>query len=268
MRADIVVVVAPDRQLAPGVSQAVEQLLVQQLVAQRPIERFNERVLLRLARIDVVPLDPVFAGPLQDRPAGKFGSVIADDASGFAIQAHQRVELACNSHPRDAGVSQQAQVFPAGVIVDRQDAQSAGSAERVGHKVHRPAVVRPQRHGHRRPAAASALAAPSATHRQPLLPVQPVELLVVHDVPLAFEHDADAPVAEPAAYGGDLAHLLADLGMVWRTFSPRPVAGMASSDFSQQVLQDRIVQHAFGQEPLELAILILKLAQPPGLRYL
>jgi len=43
---------------------------------------------------------------------------------------------------------------------------------------------------------------------------------VVHDVPLAFEHDADPPVAEPAAHGGDLAHLLADIGMVRRTFSP------------------------------------------------
>ena len=70
MRPDIVVVVAPNGQLAPGLSQAVEQLFIQELVAQRPVERFDERVLLRLAGIDVVPLDPVFAGSLQDRPAG------------------------------------------------------------------------------------------------------------------------------------------------------------------------------------------------------
>lgn len=55
MRPDVVVVVAPDGQLAPGVGEAVEQLLIQELVAQRPIERFNERILLRLAGIDVVP---------------------------------------------------------------------------------------------------------------------------------------------------------------------------------------------------------------------
>src|SRR6185436_14608081 len=94
VRPDVVVVVAPDSQLAPGVSQAVEQLFIQELVAQRPIERFNERVLLRLAGIDIVPLDLVLAGPLQDRPTGELGSVVADDASRFAVKPHQRVQLA------------------------------------------------------------------------------------------------------------------------------------------------------------------------------
>jgi hypothetical protein len=32
-------------------------------------------------------------------------------------------------------------------------------------------------------------------------------------------------VAEPAALSGDLAHLLADLGMVWQTFSPDCLGG-------------------------------------------
>ena len=91
MRPDVVVVVVPDRQLAPGVSQAVEQLLVQQLVAQRPIERFNECVLLRLARIDIVPLGPVLARPFQDRPARELGPVVADDASRFAVFASLRI---------------------------------------------------------------------------------------------------------------------------------------------------------------------------------
>lgn len=83
MRPDVVVVVAPDGQLAPGVGEAVEQLLIQELVAQRPIERFNERILLRLAGIDVVPLDPVFAGPPQDCLAGELGPVAHWEAALF-----------------------------------------------------------------------------------------------------------------------------------------------------------------------------------------
>lgn len=232
MWSDVVVVAAPDRQLAPSIGEAVEQLLVEQLVAQRPVERFDERVLLRLARIDVVPLDPVLGRPLQDRPARKLRSVIADDPGRFAIQPHQRVEFTCDPGTRDAGVAQQAQVLPAGVNVDRQDTQPAGSTEGVGHgfeaerrrarsaQLHRPAIVRTQRDRHRRAAATCPLATAPPPHRQALFAIEQVELLVVHHVPLAFEHHADAPLAEPAALSGDLAHFLADLDVVMRTFSP------------------------------------------------
>jgi hypothetical protein len=67
-----------------------------------------------------MPLHTVPAGPLQDRPAGKLGSVVADDASGFAIQAHQRVQLADHPHAGDAGVPNPAQILPAAIIIDRQ----------------------------------------------------------------------------------------------------------------------------------------------------
>ncbi len=55
VRADGVVIVAPERQLPAGVVQAVEDLLVQELVAQAAIEAFDEGILLRLAGVDVVP---------------------------------------------------------------------------------------------------------------------------------------------------------------------------------------------------------------------
>ena len=38
MRPDVVVVVSPERQLAPGILQAVEHLLVQELVAQAAVD--------------------------------------------------------------------------------------------------------------------------------------------------------------------------------------------------------------------------------------
>lgn len=162
--------------LAPGVSPAVEQFLVQELVAQRPIERFNECILLRLTGITVVPLDPVFAGPHQDRPAGELGPVIADDASRFAIESPPRIECACHLDARDTRFAHQTKVLAAGVIIDRQHAQLMGSAEFVGNEVHRPAVVRPQRHRHRRPAAMSTPATAQTAHRQTSHPIQPVEL--------------------------------------------------------------------------------------------
>src|SRR4029453_13444680 len=66
--------------------------------------------------------------------------------------------------------------------------------------------------------------------------------LVVHDHALAFQHDAHAPIAEPAAHGGDLAHLLADLTMVGGTFSPDRL-GVDADQPARPALRDLIVPH-------------------------
>ena len=48
-----------------GIGQAVEDLLVQPFVAQTAVEALDESVLLRFARIDVVPFDTVLVGPFR-----------------------------------------------------------------------------------------------------------------------------------------------------------------------------------------------------------
>lgn len=65
MRSDGVVVVSPQGQLSAGIGQAVEDLLVQAIVAQAAIEGLDVAVLLRLARVDVVPFDAVLVGPFR-----------------------------------------------------------------------------------------------------------------------------------------------------------------------------------------------------------
>ncbi len=53
-------------------------MLVQALVAQATIERFHKAVLLRLARRDVVPLDPGVLALGEDGVTGQFGAIVAD----------------------------------------------------------------------------------------------------------------------------------------------------------------------------------------------
>jgi hypothetical protein len=65
---------------------------------------------------------------------------------------------------------------------------------------------------------------------------------LVHNVPLAFEHDADPPVAEPAAHGGNIAHLLADLGMVGWTFSPDRLR-VDADQHAGMGLRDLVIPH-------------------------
>ena len=75
MRPDVVVVVSPHGQLAAGINQAVEDLFVEAFVAQTAVERLDVAVLLRFARVDVVPLDLVVVRPFEDGLAGKLGPV-------------------------------------------------------------------------------------------------------------------------------------------------------------------------------------------------
>ena len=66
MRPDVVVVVSPECQLTTGVIQRIEDLLIQQFVAHAAVEAFNEAILHRLARRDVVPVDLAVLLPFQD----------------------------------------------------------------------------------------------------------------------------------------------------------------------------------------------------------
>lgn len=81
----------------------------------------------------------------------------------------------------------------------------------------------------------------SPPHAQALFTVQPLELLVVH-VPLALQHDADAPVDEPAPPGGDLAYLLAARGVVKRTFSPDRIL-VGANQRPKPTLRELIIRH-------------------------
>ena len=73
-----------------GLCQVAEQRLVQELVPHPAVEAFDETVLHRLARRDVVPFDLVLGAPLQDRVRGQFGPVVRHDHAGLAAAFDQR----------------------------------------------------------------------------------------------------------------------------------------------------------------------------------
>lgn len=61
-----------------GRSQRREQVLVQALVPQATIEAFDEPLLLRLTRRDVMLLDPGVLAPGEDGVTGQLGAIVAD----------------------------------------------------------------------------------------------------------------------------------------------------------------------------------------------
>lgn len=143
MRPDVVAVVAPDGQLAAGICQAVEDLFVQAFVAQTAVEAFDVAILLWFSGVDVVPFDAVVVGPLQDRLAGEPGAIVTYYTSRFSIDPNQGIEFSRHPGTRDAGIGNQAEVFAAAIIIDRQDAEFSAGSEGVGHKIQGPALVGP-----------------------------------------------------------------------------------------------------------------------------
>ncbi|MNK89825.1 hypothetical protein D3C87_1098490 [compost metagenome] len=66
----------------PGLEQASEFVLVQELVSYPPVEAFDVRVLDGLAWPDEVQLHPIQARPSVQRSACEFRSVVDDDHLG------------------------------------------------------------------------------------------------------------------------------------------------------------------------------------------
>jgi len=109
--------VPPKRQGLAGLGQRTEKLLIQQLVAELPIEPFHEGVLL--AESDVMPLDLPFLRPAKDRHASQLGPVIRDD---HRRMPRVRIKSSSSRTTRKPGkncICGQCQTF-AGEVVDNR----------------------------------------------------------------------------------------------------------------------------------------------------
>ncbi len=71
VRPDRVVIDPPGFDEAPGITETVEEVLIQALIAQPAIKALDEGILCWLSRRDVVPLDADLADPFQDRMTGE-----------------------------------------------------------------------------------------------------------------------------------------------------------------------------------------------------
>lgn len=160
--------------------ERAEQGLVEQFIAQSADEGFGKGILHRLARRDVMPVNLVIVGPLQDGVRGQLGAVVADDGLGLAVGDQELVEFASHPDAQDRGVGDQGQAFPRAVVDHDQDAHAAAVEELIGDKVQRPAVVWPLRDEHRCPCAQGPLAAAATANHETFLAIEPEQPLVVY----------------------------------------------------------------------------------------
>lgn len=191
----MVVVMSPTPEDHPGVSEVVEHFFIQALVAKLAVEAFDEAVLLLFTRGDIVSGEAGLVLPFEDGAAGQF--------SPF---------MRCVRH--------QCQVLTRVVVDHAEHAEPPGRSEDIGHKVEALTLRRTAWRRHRFTRASRALAASPAFYRQSFLLVETPQFLVVHHDTLPFEHNANAPIAEPTARCCDLAHAFADIRIVRFRLTP------------------------------------------------
>ena len=158
-----------------------------------------------------MPFDTVLLLPGQDGIGGQLGAVVADDHAGTASQFDDPIELAHDPQARERGIHHQPQALSGEVIDQGQNAKATAAHQRVGHEVERPAQIAILRDRHRRPRAKCPFATTAPANAQPLLLVEPVELLVIELDALALQHQPEPAITEPASLRSQLAQSNAKL---------------------------------------------------------
>ena len=92
VRPMLVVVSAPSSDQDTSLLQTGKPVVIQALIPEAPIEALDERVLSRLAGLDQLELNAMLAGPLVERFAGKFWSLVCSNGLGVAPEASRLIE--------------------------------------------------------------------------------------------------------------------------------------------------------------------------------
>ena len=194
--------------------QAMEDVLVEALVTEAPVEAFDKRVLDRLSGRDVVPFAAALLLPVHEGVRSELSAVVADDHQRLLAGRDDGIELTRHPSARDGRVDDQRQALAGEVIDYDEHPEAAPVGQHVRHEVEAPALVGLLRHGHWRSCAQCPFAATATANRQSLFPVDPEQLFVVQPDALALQQDVQAPIAEPPPFGSKATQALAKLTVI------------------------------------------------------
>jgi hypothetical protein len=186
MRANRVVVGAPCFDAFACVIKTGERMLIQTFFAQSPIEAFDVRVFDGLARPDELQPHAVFVRPGIERLADEFRSVVDLYQLWPSPVLAQLFKHACNSGAGEREIHFDARAFTIPCVDNGQHPYAPAIDERIGHKVHCPALVGGVRNRKHRTQMARPLFAPPLPKRQAFFAVQALGPLVVRHQPFSL----------------------------------------------------------------------------------
>ena len=96
VRPMLVVVPAPGGDQDTSLWQARKPIVIQALISEASIEALDERVLRGFPGLDQFELNAMLAGPLVERFAGKFWSLVSSNGLGVAPEASRLIKNTSN----------------------------------------------------------------------------------------------------------------------------------------------------------------------------
>jgi hypothetical protein len=170
-------------------------MLVQTLVTEPPVERFDVGVLVWLAGLDQSQRDSLAMRPRQHGFAGELRAVVGADDGRCAALRTDTVQDAREMVAADRMFRHDGHDLVRRVIHDHRALDRTPRGRPVKHEVHRPDLVRLTRSHQRLPVRHRDLLAAPAPNMQLLEPIQPLNPLVVHALAGLLELQVDHPDA-------------------------------------------------------------------------
>ncbi len=192
-------------------SEIYEPVLVQAFIPELPVEAFDECILCGLATLDEVQRYLVLIGPLIYDAAGELGSIVYLDRSRCSTSLPQRLQYPHHAQTRQRGVRFDPQCLSRVAVHQIQRSEFPPAGHLVMRVVHRPHFIRTRRNCQRHSRFSPKSLAPLTLHRQPFLPVESIDPLVI-DQPsqrsvlglLPSQEDIQTPIAEARTLGCQL----------------------------------------------------------------
>jgi len=201
MFSDFVVVVPPSLDDGPSIVDRGEPVLVEAFVAEPPVEALHVAVLVRLSRLNEVQSGSVLFGPDLESAARELRPVVADDRFWpAATLAHELGQHPRDQPARDRALHSNRQTLPGAVVDDVERSKAGPATDLIGGEVHRPALVR-LGWGRRLLRSANEPLTCTLSHLQPLLAVEPVDLLVVDHHASSSQPATEPLVSVPRQFG-------------------------------------------------------------------
>src|SRR5215471_15686108 len=178
--------------------ERIEEIGVEHLFAVRPVEAFDEGVLIGLAGLNVTEADLLRGTPLDEGFGNELGAVVDAYPCRMAIEPHELVQHPNDPGAGDGGADLDGERLPIAFVDDREGSEGTAVVQGVDHEIECPGLVQARRGRERLPQARrdAALGPPRQVQaKRAIYAMHPLMVPAMPTAPEAIEAFPEPPAA-------------------------------------------------------------------------